>query len=177
MAQPYALSISLNQDTEITGQITLNGKLSQKLEDSQSLITSSKILSKSVISQNSSQSSSSSVSTNEQGETSASQTSVISIESDNLAQSDNPSITANQATEITGQITLNGKLIQDLKVNQALINLSPLLSKARQTIKISGTYQPVQLPVKVEFSRPDTQVTQQTSGNGILDQTLIINVQ
>jgi len=112
-----------------------------------------------------------------QGQSTQAQETAITIDSASLGQPYILSLSASQGTQLTGQITLNGRVIQELKDNQASINLSPLLSKGRQEIKISGNYQPVQSSVKVEFSGPGTQVTQLTSGNGILNQTLIIDVQ
>ncbi len=101
----------------------------------------------------------------------------ISLESANIGQPYVLSISATPGTQLTGQITLNDSVVQEFKDNQAEINLSPLLSKGRQKIKISGNYQPVQSSFQVKFSGPGTQVIQQTSGNGILNQTLIIDVQ
>jgi len=105
------------------------------------------------------------------------QETAITIDSASLAQPYTLSLSTSQGAQLTGQITLNGRVIQELKDNQASLNLSSLLSKGRQEIKISGNYQPVNSSVKVEFLGPGTQVTQLASGNGILNQTLIIDVQ
>lgn len=112
-----------------------------------------------------------------QGQSTQVQEIAITIDSASLRQPYILSLSASQGTQLTGQITLNGRVIQELKDNQASIDLSPLLSKGRQEIKISGNYQPVQSSVKVEFSGSGTQVSQLASGNGILNQTLIISVQ
>ena len=122
-------------------------------------------------------SSSDSTTVSSQGQSTQVQETAITIESASLAQPYILSLSASQGTQLTGQITLNGRVIQELKDNQASINLSPLLSTGRQEIKISGNYQPVDSSVKVEFSDSGTQVTQLASGNGILNQTLIISVQ
>jgi len=111
------------------------------------------------------------------GQSTQVQETAITIDSASLAQPHILSLSASQGIQLTGQITLNSRVIQELKDNQASINLSPLLSKGIQEIKISGNYQPVPSSVKVEFSGPGTQVTQLASGNGILNQTLIIDVQ
>jgi len=111
------------------------------------------------------------------GQSTQVQETAITIDSASLAQPHILSLSASQGIQLTGQITLNSRVIQELKDNQASINLSPLLSKGIQEIKISGNYQPVPSSVKVEFSGPGTQVTQLASGNGRLNQTLIIDVQ
>jgi len=112
-----------------------------------------------------------------QGQSMQTQETAITIDSASLAQPYTLSLSTSQGAQLTGQITLNGRVIQELKDNQASLNLSSLLSKGRQEIKISGNYQPVNSSVKVEFLGPGTQVTQLASGNGILNQTLIIDVQ
>lgn len=140
------------------------------------LMASTTALSQISIIQNSVQSSTN-VSINEQGRIVQSQTTVISVDSTNMSQPYILRISAPEGTQLTGQVTLNGRVITELKDNQTEINISPLLSKGTQTIKISGTYQPAQSSVKIEISGPNTQLSQETSGYGILDQSLIINVQ
>ena len=105
------------------------------------------------------------------------QETVISLDSVNIAQPCVLSISATQGTQLTGQITLNGRVVKEFKGNQVEINISPLLSKGRQKLKILGHYQPALSPVKVKILSFGTQTTQQTSGNGILNKSLIIDVQ
>lgn len=86
------------------------------------------------------------------------------------------SVAANTPTQVTGQIFLNGVVVQELQKNNTSINLSPLLSKGKQKIEISGSYKPASSSVFVNLSGPGTEVTQQTGGSGRLAQTLIIDV-
>ena len=139
-------------------------------------MNSSTALSQNTIIQSSIQRSKS-VSTNEQGQSFQSQTTLISVDLSNMSQPYILRISAPQGTQLTGKVIFNGRVIRELKGNQSEINISPNLSRGRQTIKISGTYQPAQSSVKVEISGPNTQISQETSGYGILDQTLIIDAQ
>lgn len=86
------------------------------------------------------------------------------------------SVTANTPTQVTGQILVNGVVVHELQKNNTSINLSPLLSKGKQKIEISGSYKPASSSVFIKLSGPGTEVTQQTGGSGRLTQTLIIDV-
>lgn len=77
---------------------------------------------------------------------------------------------------ITGEIKLNNRVIKSLSNNQIEINLSPLLSIGTHKVEISGKYNPANSAVKVELLGGQTQVTQETSGSGTINQILIINV-
>jgi hypothetical protein len=79
-------------------------------------------------------------------------------------------------SQLNGEITMDGKVIKQLKNNQTSINLSPYLSKGQQTIEISGNYSPQSASVELEFSGPGRNATQQTSGSGMLNYTLMITV-
>lgn len=128
-------------------------------------------------SQSFSQSSSSSQSVNKSSSSSQSGVLEINIDSANLAQPYILSVSATSGTQLTGQITINGTVVKDLKDSSVEIDVSPLLAKGTQTIKITGNYQPVESSVEIKLSGPGIEVSQQTSGNGIIDQTLIVNVQ
>lgn len=71
---------------------------------------------------------------------------------------------------------MNGVVVQEMQKNNTSINLSPLLSKGKQKIEISGSYKPASSSVFVNLSGSGTEVTQQTGGSGRLAQTLIIDV-
>lgn len=101
----------------------------------------------------------------------------IDIESENLGQPYILSISAPQDTQITGQITRNDQVIHVLSGNQVSINLSPLLSEGSQIFKISGDYKPTDSSIQIEVSGSSTRVSQQASGNGKLDQALVIEVE
>ena len=76
---------------------------------------------------------------------------------------------------LTGQIKVNGKVVKALRNNPTQMNLSPQLSRGRYVIEISGSY-PTNSSVTVEFSGPNTQVSQQAGGSGTIRHTLIIDV-
>jgi uncharacterized protein YxjI len=80
-----------------------------------------------------------------------------------------------KGTQLTGDITLDGKLLQRLN-NSTTINLAPRLTRGKHAIKISGKYYPIRDSIQIEFIGPNTQVNQETGGSGYLNQTLIIEV-
>ncbi len=77
---------------------------------------------------------------------------------------------------MTGQVTLDDEVIKRLKSSSAQINLSPYLSIGKHRIEIAANYSPSSSRIAVELSGPDTAVTQQTSGSGILRHALTIIV-
>lgn len=102
---------------------------------------------------------------------------VISLDAAQLGQPYVLRVSAPKGTQLTGQISLGNKVIKRFASDQAVLNLSPNLLRGRPTLKISGTYKPAQSAVKVEFSGPGTDLSQEIGGSGKLDQTLVINVQ
>lgn len=84
-------------------------------------------------------------------------------------------VSTNTTTQLSGYILVNGIVVNQLKAKTS-INLSPYLSKGRQKIEISGSYQPASSSVLVKLSGPGTEVSQQTGGDGRVKQTLIIDV-
>ncbi len=143
----------------------------------QSSSSSQSVSQSSSSSQSVNQSSSSSQSVNQSSSSSQSGVLEINLDSANLGQPYILSISATSGTQLTGQITINGTVVKDLKDNSVEIDVSPLLSKGTQTIKITGNYQSLESSVEIKLSGPGIEVSQQTSGNGIIDQTLIVNVQ
>ena len=112
-------------------------------------------------------------------QTSSNQTSEtsISLATAQLRQKNVLRVSAPTGTDLTGRITLNGKLVEEISNNTASVDLSSRLSKGRQTIKVSGTYKPADASIRVEFSGPGTQIAQEVGGSGRVNQTLVINVQ
>jgi len=102
---------------------------------------------------------------------------IISLEAAKLGQPYVLRVSAPKGTQLTGQISLGNNVIERFAGNQAVLNLSPILLRGRQTLQIVGTYEPAQSAVKVEFSGPGTELSQETGGSGKLDQILVINVQ
>ncbi len=79
-------------------------------------------------------------------------------------------------TNIQGQVTVNGEVIQTLQGRNNQVNLSNYLSQGNHQIIITGNYYPSQGSVIIELKGNQTQVTQQTSGNGLLNQQLNMEV-
>ena len=104
------------------------------------------------------------------------QQTAITINGANLKAPHFLSITTAGSTQLVGEIAVNGVVVKNINNNQASVNLSPLLSTGINSVEISGNYKPARDSVRIQFSGPGTKVTQQTSGNGILRETLIIAV-
>ncbi len=80
------------------------------------------------------------------------------------------------ATQLNGKIIVNGKVVKNLSSQKTEIDLSRYLSVGEHKIEISANYAPTISPIKVEFNAPNSNVTQQTSGNGILNYQLEVSV-
>ena len=104
------------------------------------------------------------------------QTTGISVNSNALKSPHILSIKTTSNTQIDAEVSVDGVVIKKLQGSQTSFNLSPYLEKQIKKIEISGTYKPASSSVKIEFSSPNTNVTQQMSGNGRLNQTLVITV-
>ena len=78
--------------------------------------------------------------------------------------------------QLTGEVTLRGKKIREINSNITEINLSSLLKQGKNILEISGIYTPISSSIKVEFLGLDTVVSQESGGNGKLNQRLIIKV-
>jgi hypothetical protein len=78
--------------------------------------------------------------------------------------------------QLNGHITINENRIIKLTNKQESINLSPYLFRGKNIIEISGSYSPQNSRITIEFSGTGNQITQQTSGSGILKHTLIVEV-
>ena len=105
------------------------------------------------------------------------QKTAIHLNESNLRFAHILTITTTGEPQLVGAITVNGVVVRTIYNNQVSVNLSPYLSTGINSIEISGNYKPANDSVRIEFSGPGTKVTQQTGGNGILRQTLIIAVQ
>lgn len=112
--------------------------------------------------------------TTAQQSSSTQQTTGVSINSDALKSPHILSIKSTDA-QLTAEVSVDGVVIKKLQGSQSF-NLSPYLSDGVNKIEITGSYKPASDSVTVEFSGANTQVTQQTSGNGTLKQSLVITV-
>lgn len=102
---------------------------------------------------------------------------VITLDSAKVRQPQILSVSSPKNTQFTGEITVNGKVIEQLKNKKISLDLSRFLLLGKNTIEISGSYKPAKSLVKVEFSGPGNQVSQEIGGSGKLSQTLIVEVQ
>ncbi|MBF2017494.1 MAG: hypothetical protein IGS23_20255 [Rivularia sp. T60_A2020_040] len=80
------------------------------------------------------------------------------------------------ATKLNGKIIVNGKVVKNLNNKTTEIDLSRYLSVGEHQVEISANYSPAMSPITVEFNAPNSNVTQQTSGNGNLKYQLDISV-
>jgi uncharacterized protein YxeA len=80
-------------------------------------------------------------------------------------------------TKFVGQITIDGKVVKKLDSKISEINLSPYLSVGEHTVEISGRYSPASSSIQVELKGPSTNVTQQSSGNGVVNHSMTVTVQ
>ena len=112
----------------------------------------------------------------EQVQSSNISSSTISIDAADLEQPHILSVSIPRGY-LEGKIELNGRVLSQLTDRDTRIDLSPHLSRGRNVIKISGTYNPERAKVTVELAGSQSQVTQQTAGNGKLNQIIILEVQ
>lgn len=80
------------------------------------------------------------------------------------------------ATQLSGKIIVNGKVVKNLRNKTTKVDLSRYLSAGEHKVEISAKYAPTTSPIKVELNAPNSNVTQQTSGNGILNYQLDVSV-
>lgn len=104
------------------------------------------------------------------------QSSTISISAATLSQPHILIVSVSRG-DINGSIKLNGKVLHYLKSNNTSIDLSSHLSRGTNKIEIWGKYSIVNASARVELVAPQTQVTQETSNNGKLNQMIILQVQ
>ncbi|MDJ0730942.1 MAG: hypothetical protein QNJ33_13205 [Crocosphaera sp.] len=78
--------------------------------------------------------------------------------------------------KVQGQVKLNGQVIQTLQGSSNQVNLSNYLRRGNYQITLQGNYYPSQGSVLIQLKGNQTQLTQQTSGNGLLNQQLNMEV-
>lgn len=81
------------------------------------------------------------------------------------------------ATYLQGTVKLNGRTLKSFNKNVTEINLSPYLRKGYQKVQIIGSYRPSHASVEIAFEGPSTEMTQETGGNGIVNQMIVVEVQ
>lgn len=100
----------------------------------------------------------------------------INIDTNALKSPHVLSIRATANTELSGQVAVNGATIKRLQSNQISFNLSSFLAQGINQVEISGSYKPLTSSISIEFYGSSTKIYQQVSGNGTLQQILMINV-
>ena len=75
------------------------------------------------------------------------------------------------------EVKMNGKVIKTIANNSLELNLAPMMKVGRYEIEISGTSPRIDDTILVNFTGKNTNVTQQSSGSGRIDQKLVIDVQ
>lgn len=103
------------------------------------------------------------------------QSSTISISAATLAQPHILTVSVSKG-DMEGVIELNGKVLHYITDRDTRIDLSPHLLRGRNKLKIWGNYNTRNASVTVELTAPQTQVSQQTSNNGRLNQIIILEV-
>jgi hypothetical protein len=75
------------------------------------------------------------------------------------------------------EIKINGKVVKTIANNSLELNLAPLIKVGRYEVQISGISPRLDDTISINFTGKNTNVTQQFSGAGKIEQTLVINVQ
>ncbi len=104
------------------------------------------------------------------------QRSTLNLNAANLSQPHILSINSS-ATQLRGQIVVDGKVVKKLNKNSSEINLSPYLSTGQHNVEITARYSPPTSGVNVQINGPGTNVAQQNSGDGALNYKIDVNVQ
>lgn len=99
----------------------------------------------------------------------------ITVERKNLSSSHYLKVFTNSKS-IVGTITLNNRKLINLNDAETSLDLAPRLIKGVNLIEIVGNYSPHSANVTIQFSGVGNSVTQQSSGSGILQHKLIIDV-
>ncbi|BAY11991.1 hypothetical protein [Calothrix sp. NIES-2098] len=103
------------------------------------------------------------------------QENAISLSAVNLSRPHILSINTS-GSQLQGKIVFNGKVIKQIRSKRTYINLSPYLCVGEHTVKIAAYYYPASSSVNVELKGPGIDVTQATSGSGVLNYTLNVSV-
>ncbi|QLE56136.1 hypothetical protein [Nostoc sp. TCL26-01] len=103
------------------------------------------------------------------------QISSVTISAANLRQPHILSISTS-GSGLQGDLTYDGKVIQQIKGRGVELNLAPYLSVGQHQLKISTRYFPESASVSVRFTGPGVSVSQQTSASGVLNYILNISV-
>lgn len=104
------------------------------------------------------------------------QRSTLNVDAASLSQPHILSINSS-ATQLKGEILVDGKVVKKLNKNSSEVNLSPYLSIGQHNVEITARYSPPTSGVNVQINGPGTNVAQQNSGDGALNYKIDVNVQ
>ncbi|WP_373538632.1 hypothetical protein [Chamaesiphon sp.] len=74
------------------------------------------------------------------------------------------------------EVKINGKVVKTIANKSLELNLAPMMKAGRYEVEISGTSPRLDDTISVNFTGKNTNVTQQFSGTGSIDQKLVIDV-
>jgi hypothetical protein len=74
-------------------------------------------------------------------------------------------------------VKINGKLVRSIANGSIELDLAPMMTVGSYQVEISGTSPRSDDTISLTFTGTNTNVTQQSSGSGIVKQLLVINVQ
>jgi hypothetical protein len=75
------------------------------------------------------------------------------------------------------EVKINGKVVRSIANKSLELNLAPMMKVGRYEVEIFGTSPRLDDLISVTFNGKNTNVTQQFSGSGTINQKLVINVQ
>ena len=85
-------------------------------------------------------------------------------------------ITGLNGSRVQGEVKLNGQVIKTLQGSSNQVELSNYLRRGNYQVTVEGNYYPSQGSVVINLKGNNIQVMQETSGNGLLEQQLNLEV-
>lgn len=79
--------------------------------------------------------------------------------------------------QLKGTIKLNGKPLKTLGKGVVKINLSPYLRKGHHKLQVVGSYRPVGASVEIALEGSSAETSQEVGGSGMINQTILIDVE
>ncbi len=74
------------------------------------------------------------------------------------------------------QVKINGRVVKTIANNSLELNLAPMMQSGRYEVEIFGASPQLEDTISVNFAGKNTNVTQQFTGTGKIEQILVINV-
>ncbi len=104
------------------------------------------------------------------------QLSAVEIDQETLSQPYWLRVGGSRVRQLRLEISLNGRVIQSLENRQTALNLSPYLKPGKQTLLVTGQYAPREAEIVTELKGQQIQISQQSTGSGLLNQIFIVKV-